>query len=147
VTDALMAVTSTRTFEPLPLLETEEDPLLIATQLFDIYLIENSSVSIERQYSSFGHTYIFRMLYVSKNSGRSMSVMAKGDRLPKTHDDLFKFYLRQLLLTPKEVAKYFSRLDFLERRARQDAFLAGDRSVRVSDKTAHKDKLDYEDYI
>ncbi len=114
--------------------------------LFAEDIPEYTKLAIEKYDDALPPKYVLRLTYTSKTSGRTMCQVAKGDRLPTTHDALYYFYLRQIVLTPTEVAREFSTLYFRERRAKQDAFLAGDRSVTVSDKTARKDKLSYEGY-
>lgn len=83
--------------------------------------------------------------------------MAKGESLPTDRGAIFYFYLRQLVLTQSEVAREFSRLYFLERRARQDAFLSGELgNIRVSGETTldgqsngadESDKLNFKEYV
>lgn len=120
-----------------------------ALHLFDGYLPDNTKLTIE---STDGHLiakYIFRLQYTSKNSGRTMCMIAKGDNLPEEHGHLFDFYLRQLVLSPAEIGREFSRIAWLEKRARQDAFLSAGKldNIRVSEDLNLKDRLNYKDYI
>lgn len=126
--------------------------------LFNGYIPDNTTLKIERSSINNYHMYVYRLTYISKKSGRTMCMVAKGDSIPFSRDRLFDFYLRQLTLSPTEAAREFSRLYFLERRARQDEFLfnAGKTSAgladqaknsRVSGTMEHKDTLSYEKYI
>lgn len=124
--------------------------------LFAPFLPENTDLTIEETTISFMPKYIYRLMYTSKSSGRTMCMVAKGDTLPAEDGDCLKFYLRQLVLTPNESAREFSRLYFYERRARQDAFLRGESgNIRVSGKSTVQgesdgavieDKLTFKEY-
>jgi hypothetical protein len=116
-------------------------------ELYEGHLPQDTLLTIEQSIGTLPLRYIFRLQYKSKSSGRTMVIMAKGESLPSCLDSLFYFYLKQLILSPSEVAREFSKLYFIERRARQDAFLAGDRSVTVSDKVSRKDALKFEEYV
>jgi hypothetical protein len=117
-----------------------------ALALFEGMLPESTTLTIEQHPSlvkSYPYMYVFRCEYTSKSSGRTMTVMAKGQSLPAERDNSFYFYLHQLTLTPAETAREFSRLYFLERRARQDAWNSGESgNIRVSGKSLLKDEQD-----
>lgn len=105
-----------------------------ALELFTPYMPADSHLSIERSCGN----YLIRLRYISKKTGRSIFITAKGQRLPvSAEDELLKWYLKQLILTPSEIAREFSRIYFLERRARQDAFLNSSyedgRRIKVSE--------------
>lgn len=122
------------------------DPLQHAHNLFAPDIPENASLSIEETDGKLISRYIFRMTYKSGKSGRCINVVAKGDTLPTSHDDLYRYYYLQLFMTPTEVARELSRIYFIERRARQDAFLFTKDNIRVSDTGFEEDKLNFEDY-
>lgn len=129
--------------------EIEAAAIERAISLYDGHLPENTILTIEHYVCKVSSDYVFRLQYTSQTSGRTMCIVAKGSTLPTEQDDIFKFYLRQLVLSPKEVAREFSRIAFMEKRARQDQFLALGKlgNPRVSDKQSHKDSLGYKDYI
>lgn len=129
-----------------------------AHDLFITDIPENASLAIEETDGKLIAKYIFRMTYTSGKSGRKINVVAKGESLPQDYGDLlYRYYYQQLIMTPTEVARELSRIYFIERRARQDAFLfkagrtsdgAADEStnIRVNDTGFEDDKLSYEDY-
>lgn len=111
-------------------------PIEQAIELFTEYLPPRTVLTIEETNVRFMPKYIYRLQYTSKKSGRTMCMVCKGDSLPKTTDETFHFYRRQLTLTPTEVAREFSRIYYLERRAKQEAFLSGQMgNIRVSGKS------------
>lgn len=114
--------------------------------LFDGYMPENTKICFEELQINGLHKYIIRATYTSKSSGRQMCIVAKGDELPHGHDQVFFFYLRQLVLTPQEIRTKFSRLYFLERRARQEQFLFGGKNTRVATENMVKDTLSFDEY-
>lgn len=124
----------------------------IALELFQKYIPANTTLTIEETDSHLIYRYIFRLTYTSKSSGRTMCMIAKGEALPAEEGDLMYFYLRQLILTPAEQGREFSRLYFLERRARQEGFLRdgstgqGERGSLVYDKAAKRDRMEAKDY-
>jgi hypothetical protein len=107
-----------------------------AERLFIGFMPKNVQVSIEETHCRTMHRFIYRAIYTSPTSGRTMCVTAKGDSLPIGHDDIFRFYLRQLTLEPSEVRLEFSRIYFMERRAKQDEWLFGSGNNRVAGKAA-----------
>lgn len=115
--------------------------------LLSEYIPRGSRITIEENHNRIGCRYVFRLQYTSKRSGRTMCTVAKGEELPHTYDDAL-FYLRQLVLTPPEVAKRFNYVTWLEKRARQDAFLSAGKlsNIRVSEQNAHRDLLGFKDY-
>lgn len=134
---------------------TREPSLALVEYLFQSQLPPHTKIQIERARIKNHLHYIYRLQYTSKASGRTMCVIAKGDTLPLKRDDLYMFYLRQIVLTPKEAAREFSRLYFLERRAKQDEFLFGSKNIRVAGNTdldgeengaVIEDKLNFEGY-
>lgn len=123
------------------------NPIEATILLFEEHIPDNTVLSIEEHGGGrMPIRFVFRLEYTSKNSGRKMNVTAKGDTLPSELDSLFDWYLRQLVLTPAEIGREFSRLYWYEKRAKQEAFLQGDRSVTVADKIAHKDALEFKGY-
>lgn len=136
-------------------LETEEvvieqplSPLEQAWQLLTRYTPANTELIIEELNTQLFKGYVFRLKYTSGKSGRTICTVAKGTALPEADDHLLHFYLRQLILSPSELGREFSRTYFYERRARQDAFLMGGengrQNVLVTNDTS--DRLGYEDY-
>lgn len=121
------------------------------------HLPPNTVLEIEETDQMLCSRYIMRLVYTSQRSGRRMNMVAKGDNLPEQDDATLRFYLMQLVLTPAEIGREFSRLYWLEKRARQDAWLSAGRTSRrkdgsgdefsVVDKQLEADKLTYEDYI
>jgi hypothetical protein len=125
-----------------------------ATELFIGLTPEDTIVTIE-EHSIGNYTYyVFKCMYTSKSSGRHIFITAKGEQLPEDVGSLLDFYVRQLTMTASEVAREFSRLYFLERRAKQDAFInngytrnsEGGDAFFVKDETASKDKLSFDEY-
>ena len=127
-----------------------------AYDLFQPYLPPNTKLSIEETDGKLCAKYLVRLQYTSHRSGRKMHIMAKGDNLPTKDDSTLRFYVLQIVLPPAEVGREFSRLYFLEKRAKQDAWLAmgknsrnGDNSgdmFTIGDEIANKEKLMFEDY-
>lgn len=124
----------------------QHDPLQHAYALFENDIPDNATLSIEETDGKLIAKYIVRITYKSSKSNRAINVMAKGDRLPTEHDELYRYYIQQLILTPTEVAREFSRIYFLERRSRQEAFLFSKNNIRVSDTGLEDDKLTFKDY-
>lgn len=121
------------------------DEISRAIQLLSAYTPIDTHLTVEQTDGILSHRYIVRLVYTSRSSGRKMSLIAKGDHLPTEPGHELNYYLRQIVLSPQEVARRFSRIYFMEHRARQDSFLHGD-NVRVQDITAERDKLGYEKY-
>lgn len=123
-----------------------EGPLADALALFGGYIPAGTVLTIEETNSHIIAKYIVRLKYVSKKSGRTMCMMAKGDSLPTCPGPLLDFYLRQIVLTPTEAAREFSTLYFFERRSRQEAFLFSKDNVRVSEASSQGDRLSFPEY-
>lgn len=85
--------------------------------------------------------FLIRVIYTSHKSGRTISITAKGDALPSAQGELLAFYTSQLPANNREVASHFSRIAWLEKRARQDQFLFSKDNNRVSEKDAEKDMI------
>lgn len=135
---------------PIPL-----TPLEHAHALYLPHLPDNAVLSIEETDGKLIARYIFRLTYTSAKSRRTLNMVAKGESLPTEYGELYNFYLRQIVLSPSEVAREFSRLYFYERNARQDMFLNNKNNIRVSGKTeidgemdgaVNDDQLTYKDY-
>lgn len=118
----------------------------VATRLFSDRIPANTRLAIEETDGRLIAKYIIRLTYTSHKSGRQITVTTKGDTLPSTECPLMHFYLNQIVLNPIEVGREFSRIYFLEKRARQEAFLFSKDNIRVSVKESEKDKLNYKDY-
>lgn len=133
--------------------KTLEPDIALAHRLMAPYLPVGTHLEIEETDSKLCSKYIMRLIYTSKKSGRKMSVLAKGDNLPTLDDSTLRFYVMQLVLTPSEVGREFSRLYFIEKRARQEMWLAMGKSSRkkdnsgdtlsVIDQGLNADKLDF----
>lgn len=137
------------TFSPTVGSTSQATDIEQATALFSEYIPPNTTISIEQYDSRCSYRYVIRLKYTSEKSGRTICMVAKGDRLPVQADDTMLFYLRQIVLTPKEISREFNRVYFLERRAKQDYFLSLGKlgNPRVVDETAAKDRFDkYGDY-
>lgn len=68
--------------------------------------------------------FLVRVIYTSHRTGRTISVLAKGNKLPTNENNLTPFYTSQLLTTPAEINRKFTYIAWLEKRARQDAWLS-----------------------
>lgn len=133
-------------YESLNVYEEPKDEIATTKALFGEFIPAGTMIIIEKNTGRIGAKFMFRLEYTSKRSGRKMFMTAKGDELPKEPGHLLSFYLRQLILEPSEVAREFSRLYFLERRAKQEAFLyggdTGKENLRVSGKSTISGALD-----
>jgi hypothetical protein len=123
-----------------------KSPVETASELLTQELPENTQLTIEETDGRLIAKYILRVTYVSGKSNRKITVSAKVNSLPETkHDETYKNCISQLSLTPKEVAQRFNRAYFMERNARQQAFLFSNDNPRVVDDGLNKDKLRYEE--
>lgn len=128
-------------------LDYPRTPIEIAEALFYDYLPLNTNLEIEADNCCGKLRYILRLNYTSAKSGRHICVTAKGDELPTSDGSLLQFYIRQIVLTPLQAAQEFNRVAFLEKRARQGAFLNNQSgNILVTDKVAAKDLLRFDDY-
>lgn len=128
---------------------TSQAKIAKAIELFAPHLPPNTVLTIEETDNRLCAKVIIRLTYTSTRSGRKMNMIAKGDNVPTKDDSTLRFYLMQLILTPAEIGREFSRLAWLEKRARQDAFLMGvdsGRGIRVADPLASIDTLSFEGY-
>jgi len=129
----------------------EEDEITRAYSLFLPHIPANSTLTIEETDQRLCAKYFVRLEYKSLNTGRKISLLAKGDTLPTADNDTLRYYLSQILLSPAEVGREFSRIAFRERVARQDGFLFGGgkargNDIRVSKQNEQADSLGFEDY-
>lgn len=123
--------------------------------LFEPYIPENAELVIEQTDGKLCTKYLIRMFYTSPKSGRKLGFLAKTDVLPTEHNEHFINCMRQIVLSPQEVAKEFSIMYFREKRAKQEAFLFSNTNTRVSGKTKKEgdsdgavaeDRLRFNDY-
>lgn len=124
-----------------------------ASSLLSSFIPEGSILNIIETNQLYCSRYLVTVTYVSKKSGYKISITAKGDNLPtkdnKREDSIVKFYLAQVVLSPAEVGREFSRVYWREKRAKQDAFLFGGgasrgNDVRVSDPIRELDRLTHD---
>ena len=127
----------------------EENEITRAYDLLLNYTPKNTLLTIEETDGKLCYRYFVRLTYTSGKTGRKITLTAKGDTLPTEDDRILHFYTSQIVLSPSEIGREFSRISWYEKRARQDAFLKGmdkGRSVRVADPVADLDKLVFEEY-
>lgn len=105
----------------------------VAERLFQSRIPTNTKIIIEPIDCQIYHGFNVRLEYTSSKSGKRMCTKAKATDLPMSEGHLLDFYLYQLVLTPKEIAQRFSRIAFLEKRAKQEAWLAMGKQSRNED--------------
>lgn len=119
-----------------------------AYELISRYIPANTKLTVEQTNNRLMSKYLVRLTYVSQKSGRTITISAKGDTLPTQEDEVLRFYVAQIVLTPQEAAREFNRVYFLEKRARQEAFINSNykdsrRIAIVSALDEDKDKIGY----
>jgi hypothetical protein len=127
----------------------EENTLTRAYDLFLPYMPKNTLLTIEETDGRMCARFLVRLTYTSGKTGRKITLLAKGNSLQISDDTIRRYYTSQLVLSPSEIGREFSRISWYEKRARQDAFLKGmdkGRSVRVSDPLASLDTLTFDNY-
>lgn len=133
----------------------EEETVQTAISLMNKYIPTGTTLTIEQIDSSFCYKYVVRLQYTSLKSGRVMCMVAKGDYLPLSDNDLLRFYLRQLVIPTEDIACEFSRIAWREKRARQEQWLKSGRvkksdgkdAILVSDVSHQQDNLGYTGFI
>lgn len=68
--------------------------------------------------------FLVRAIYTSHKTGNTISVLAKGNTLPTKTNNLTPYFTSQLLTTPAEISRRFAYIRWLEKTARQNAWLS-----------------------
>lgn len=114
--------------------------------LFQQHIPVSSVITIQETDQRLIPRYLVRITYTSLRSGRKITLTAKGNEIPLEPGTTLTYYLTQLVMTPSEVGREFSRIYFLEHRSRQDEFLFSKNNIRVSKKDELQDKLTFKEY-
>ena len=102
-----------------------DEAVELAYDLIAACLPENVKLTITETDGYMIDKFLVRVVYTSHRTGRTISVLAKGNSLPTKENNLTPFYTSQLLTTPAEINRKFSYIAWLEKTARQSAWLAG----------------------
>lgn len=115
----------------------------LAYDLIAACLPENVKLTITETDGYLIDKFLVRVVYTSHRTGRTISVLAKGNKLPTRDNNLTPFYTSQLLTTPAEINRKFTYIAWLEKRARQDAWLSGGklRNERVISQDEQNDMI------
>lgn len=107
---------------------------------------QNSSLDIEVTDEILISKYIIRATYTSPRSGKSVTISQKMNVLPlEVGDQIYRQCVASVVLDGREQAALHNRIRFLERVARQEAFLIDARNILVSDSLYSKDRINYEE--